>query len=237
MSDELASEVSELLEQVSRIRSERNRYAHAVFILDPTQSATEQWLLKSNRDPDVPPLTKASAEELIARSHRLSQQAETLSYRVAEAASAQRSDRRSERESGERNRRPQRKEPAGMTERQGASSDRYFAAEGTMAFRLIEVLPTYFEECLISNTGAFRIERADGHSDYISGTRYLVLEDGSGVIRLEEESSGAIEVIYLGEVLRRYEPDTWLHWEPLPPGTTDDDAQPNSPGEPGEPDH
>lgn len=112
-------------------------------------------------------------------------------------------------------------ESRGMTEQQGA--DRYFATEGTMAFRLIPVLPAYFEECLMSNTGAFRIERADGHFDYISGTRYLVLEDGSGAIRLEEESDGAIEVIYLGEVLRRYEPDAWVRWESIAYHPEDDE--------------
>jgi hypothetical protein len=83
MDDALAAEVRELLTKAESVLQERHKYAHAVFILDPTQPAEDQWILRSPRMIESRPLTEHEGNKLVVTANRLSKQATVLSKRAA----------------------------------------------------------------------------------------------------------------------------------------------------------
>lgn len=88
MDPDLAAEVSALLCDAKPVREERNKFAHAVFILDPTQPGDDQWSLKSARDPEFRPLSEQQGGLLVATAHRLSLRAQELRKRAAKESPA-----------------------------------------------------------------------------------------------------------------------------------------------------
>ncbi|WP_280478874.1 hypothetical protein [Nocardia asiatica] len=89
MNPDLASEVSALLGDAALVREERNKFAHAVFILDPTRPAGDQWILKSARDVEFGPLIAEHGARLVATSKQLSRRAEMLRVRAVQERSTQ----------------------------------------------------------------------------------------------------------------------------------------------------
>lgn len=83
MSDALAADVGGLLSEAKQVRDERNKFAHAVFILDPDRPAGEQWILRSARDREFGPLTQERGAILVATANRLSRRAGDLRSRAA----------------------------------------------------------------------------------------------------------------------------------------------------------
>ena len=83
LSETLATEVSDLMAQADPIRSERNKYAHAVFTLDPTRPSSDQWVLKSARDPEFKPLHPEQGAHVVATANRLSKRVSALRQKVA----------------------------------------------------------------------------------------------------------------------------------------------------------
>lgn len=79
----LASEVRQVLEEAAPIRTERNKFAHAVFTLDPIRAADDQWVLRSARDPEFRPLTEEQGSRLVATANKLSKRAGMLRKRAA----------------------------------------------------------------------------------------------------------------------------------------------------------
>lgn len=83
MDDDLSQDVSDLLAEAELVLQERHKYAHAVFIVDPTQPAEDQWILRSPRMVESRPLTEREGNNLVADALRLSRRAEELSRRAA----------------------------------------------------------------------------------------------------------------------------------------------------------
>ncbi|MEV0434091.1 hypothetical protein [Nocardia sp. NPDC050413] len=83
----LASEVSALLDEAVLVRNERNKFAHAVFILDPTRASGDQWILKSARE-EFEPLTEEQGAALVATSNQLSKRAALLRERAAQGSAS-----------------------------------------------------------------------------------------------------------------------------------------------------
>jgi hypothetical protein len=62
----------------------------------------------------------------------------------------------------------------------------------------------------MSDRGAVTVWLSSGEVEHIAGTRYLDVE------RLRaDEIEGAVEVIYLGVVLRSYPAGTWTRWKSM----------------------
>lgn len=88
---------------------------------------------------------------------------------------------------------------------------RFFEASGPMATSLLACDSHRYNECLMSDRGAVTVWLSSGEVERIVGTRYLDVE------RLRaDESDGALEVIYLGVILRSYPAGTWTRWEQAP---------------------
>lgn len=83
MAPELARDVRAFLDEARPIRDERNKFAHAVFVLDPTQPAGHQWILRSARDLEFRPLTSDLGAHLVSSANNLSQRATKLRRRAA----------------------------------------------------------------------------------------------------------------------------------------------------------
>lgn len=83
MAPELARDVRAFLDEARPIRDERNKFAHAVFVLDPAQSEGDQWILRSARDVEFRPLTAELGARLVSSANRLSQRAMNLRQRAA----------------------------------------------------------------------------------------------------------------------------------------------------------
>lgn len=77
-----------------------------------------------------------------------------------------------------------------------------------MAVSLLECDSRRYRECLMSDRGAVTVWLSTGEVEHIAGTRYLDVGQVRG-----EECEGALEIIYLGEVLRSYPAGTWTRWE------------------------
>ncbi|OZE85996.1 hypothetical protein CH304_03635 [Rhodococcus sp. 15-649-1-2] len=84
MDDSLAAEVKALMAEAEPVLQERHKYAHAVFILDPTQPAEDQWILRSPRMIESRPLTEHEGNKLVATANRLSKRATVLGDRAAD---------------------------------------------------------------------------------------------------------------------------------------------------------
>ncbi|OBK50181.1 hypothetical protein A5656_27400 [Mycobacterium gordonae] len=88
------------------------------------------------------------------------------------------------------------------------AAERFYAASGPMATSVMECDSHYYAECLMSGRGAVAVWLSSGDVEHIAGTRYLDAE------RLRaDENEGALEIIYLGEVLRSYPAGAWTRWE------------------------
>lgn len=83
MAPELARDVHALLDEARPIRDERNKFAHAVFVLDPTKPEGDQWILRSARDVEFRPLTPELGARLVISANNLSQRAVNLRQRAA----------------------------------------------------------------------------------------------------------------------------------------------------------
>lgn len=83
MEPRLASEVRQVLAEAEPIRTERNKFAHAVFTLDPTRAVDDQWVLRSARDPEFRPLSEEQGSRLVAAANGLSKRADMLRRRAA----------------------------------------------------------------------------------------------------------------------------------------------------------
>lgn len=83
MSDSLRADVSSFLTEAKTVRDERNKFAHAVFTLDPTRPAVDQWVLRSARVLEFRPLSDEQGARLVAKANGLSQQASELRHRAA----------------------------------------------------------------------------------------------------------------------------------------------------------
>ncbi len=88
------------------------------------------------------------------------------------------------------------------------ATERFFEASGPMATSLLKCNAHRYRECLMSDRGAVTMWLSSGEVEHIAGTRYLDIERLRG-----EENEGAVEVIYLGVVLRSYPAGTWKRWE------------------------
>lgn len=66
----------------------------------------------------------------------------------------------------------------------------------------------YYAECLMSGRGAVSVWLSSGEVEHVAGTRHLHVERLRG-----EEDEGALEIIYLGVVLRSYPAGTWTRWQ------------------------
>lgn len=88
--------------------------------------------------------------------------------------------------------------------------ERFYAASGPMATSVMECEARYYRECLMSDRGAVTVWLASGEVEHIAGTRYLDVER----VRADQIDC-ALEVIYLGEVLRSYPAGTWKRWEQM----------------------
>lgn len=86
--------------------------------------------------------------------------------------------------------------------------ERFYAASGPMATSVMECDARYYRECLMADRGAITVWLSSGEVEHIAGTRYLDVER----VRADE-IDGALEVIYLGEVLQSYPAGTWTRWE------------------------
>lgn len=86
--------------------------------------------------------------------------------------------------------------------------ERFYAASGPMATSVMECDSHYYRECLMSDRGAVTVWLSSGDVEHIAGTRYLDVERLRG-----EENDGAVEIIYLGVVLRSYPAGAWKRWE------------------------
>ena len=80
---ELASAVQRVLDEALPVRTERNKFSHAVFTLDPTRAPDDQWVLRSPRDVEFRPITAAQGGALIRMANRLSQEAAMLRFKAA----------------------------------------------------------------------------------------------------------------------------------------------------------
>lgn len=77
-----------------------------------------------------------------------------------------------------------------------------------MATSVMECDSHYYAECLMSGRGAVSVWLSSGVVEHVAGTRYRDVE------RLcAEENEGALEIIYLGVVLRSYPAGTWKRWD------------------------
>lgn len=83
---ELGASVQQLLDDAVPVREDRNNFAHAVFILDPSRAIDDQWILKSARVREFRPLTEGRGAALVTSANQLSKRAKVLSGRVAKAA-------------------------------------------------------------------------------------------------------------------------------------------------------
>lgn len=88
MEPRLASEVRQVLAEAAPIRTERNKFAHAVFTLDATRAVDDQWVLRSARDRDFRPLTEEQGSRLVATANGLSKRAGMLRKRAAAGSRA-----------------------------------------------------------------------------------------------------------------------------------------------------
>lgn len=86
--------------------------------------------------------------------------------------------------------------------------ERFYAASGPMATSVRECDSHHYAECLMSDRGAVTVWLSSGEVEHIAGTRYLQVERLRG-----EENGGALEIIYLGVVLRSYAAGTWTRWQ------------------------
>lgn len=82
MNPSLGSAVTALLESAQPIREARNKFAHAIFILDLERPGGDQWVLRSARDTEFKPLSEAEGAVLVSEANRLSQLARDLSQRA-----------------------------------------------------------------------------------------------------------------------------------------------------------
>lgn len=88
------------------------------------------------------------------------------------------------------------------------AAERFYAASGPMATSVMECDSHYYTECLMSGRGAVTVWLPSGEVEHVAGTRYLNVE------RLRaEQNEGALEIIYLGVVLRLYPAGTWKRSE------------------------
>ena len=83
MEPDLARDVREFLDEARPLRDERNKFAHAVFVLDPSRPADEQWILRSARDFEFRPLTADLGAQLVRSANSLSKRAVALRQRAA----------------------------------------------------------------------------------------------------------------------------------------------------------
>ena len=91
--EDLANELRDLMADAGSVRQERNKYAHAVFTLDPARPAGDQWVLRSGRDPDFRPLTEVEGSRLVSTANRLSRRASQIrSVVVSHVTDPSRSD-------------------------------------------------------------------------------------------------------------------------------------------------
>lgn len=77
-----------------------------------------------------------------------------------------------------------------------------------MATSVRECDSRYYAECLMSGRGAVTVWLGSGEVEHVAGTRYLDVEH----LRAEE-NEGALEIIYLGVVLRSYPAGSWTRWQ------------------------
>lgn len=85
--------------------------------------------------------------------------------------------------------------------------ERFYAAEGPMARKVLPCDARYCRECLTADRGAVTVWLSSGEVEHIAGTWYLHVERLRG-----EEIDGVLEIIYLGVVLRSYPAGTWTRW-------------------------
>lgn len=86
MGGALAADVRAYLDEAKHVRDERNKFAHAVFTLDPERPANDQWVLRSARVAEFRPLTEEHGAGLVAAANRLSQRAMDLRKRAAQGS-------------------------------------------------------------------------------------------------------------------------------------------------------
>jgi hypothetical protein len=105
---------------------------------------------------------------------------------------------------------PLRSSVSGMTNSSSdvTAAERFYAASGPMATSVMECDEHYYAECLMAGRGAVMVRLSSGEVEHMAGTRYLDVEKLRG-----EENNGALEIIYLGVVLRSYPAGTWKRWE------------------------